>query len=588
MEKLKTDTTPEIKTNVPNEDNTDKIDEAKAVSNKKLAKKTKNSSKSEKSKEKKTMSDKEPNKSREEVLAAREAKKLAKQKAKNKNVDKTVLKEPPTNEKPAELAKQVTDKPKPKSLGKDEVDRAVVKEQKPIKKQEKPLKEDAAKEVKALAGKIDAIKVEQSIKKTDIKTEKKEETTKSKAELKAERRAKQDAQREAKSGQKAQKVKVEKPAESVKTKEKPKPKTPEKTVKTKAQTEREVWFQHLQAEREEASKKIISINNTNIHPAVVKLGVQLAAHTIRGSNARCIALLNALREVIKDYTLPAKTEYSRGLEAYLTSNIDYLWSMRKPSSSQTNAIKYFRYQLSQLPNTINDYDAKSKLQEAIDTYIHEQIHMAGEAISLSVRQKITVGDNILTYDCSSLVERILKEAWDAGVAFRAVVVGTANGAGSRGREMLRRLTAHGIPVTYVDLTAVDFVMRTINKVILGASALLVNGWVMGVAGTSLLCLSARAYNVPVLVCCERHKFSERVQTDAFVYNELGDPDDLVDKSDENCPLREWRTNNNLTLLNIMYDVTPPSLVTAVVTDLAILPCSSAPVVLRFMLSEYGF
>ena len=40
-------------------------------------------------------------------------------------------------------------------------------------------------------------------------------------------------------------------------------------------------------------------------------------------------------------------------------------------------------------------------------------------------------------------------------------------------------------------------------------------------------LVAKSCNVPVLVCCETYKFSERVQTDSFVFNELGDPDDLV-------------------------------------------------------------
>jgi translation initiation factor eIF-2B subunit delta len=40
-------------------------------------------------------------------------------------------------------------------------------------------------------------------------------------------------------------------------------------------------------------------------------------------------------------------------------------------------------------------------------------------------------------------------------------------------------------------------------------------------------LLAQAAGVPVLVCCETYKFTERVQTDSFVYNELADPDDLV-------------------------------------------------------------
>lgn len=44
---------------------------------------------------------------------------------------------------------------------------------------------------------------------------------------------------------------------------------------------------------------------------------------------------------------------------------------------------------------------------------------------------------------------------------------------------------------------------------------------MARAGTAQVAMVAHAHNVPVLVCCETHKFSERVQTDSFVYNEIG-------------------------------------------------------------------
>ena len=65
------------------------------------------------------------------------------------------------------------------------------------------------------------------------------------------------------------------------------------------------------------------------------------------------------------------------------------------------------------------------------------------------------------------------------------------------------------------------IVPQVTKVLLGAHALLANGYVMSRAGTAQVALIAKAYNVPVLVCCETHKFSERVQTDAFVYNEIG-------------------------------------------------------------------
>uniref|UniRef100_A0A1B0DJN1 Translation initiation factor eIF2B subunit delta n=1 Tax=Phlebotomus papatasi TaxID=29031 RepID=A0A1B0DJN1_PHLPP len=93
-----------------------------------------------------------------------------------------------------------------------------------------------------------------------------------------------------------------------------------------------------------------------------------------------------------------------------------------------------------------------------------------------------------------------------------------------------------------------------------------------------------------LVCCETHKFSERVQTDAFVYNEIGSPDDLVPRETEfgKSSLHNWRANPYLTPLHLYYDITPPELVTAVITEIAILPCTSVPVILRIKPTEIGY
>lgn len=87
--------------------------------------------------------------------------------------------------------------------------------------------------------------------------------------------------------------------------------------------------------------------------------------------------------------------------------------------------------------------------------------------------------------------------------------------------MLRRLVKKRLQCTYVLLAAASYIMKEATKVLLGAHAILTNGYVMSRAGSSQVALIAKSYNVPVLICCETHKFSERVQTDAFVYNELG-------------------------------------------------------------------
>lgn len=66
----------------------------------------------------------------------------------------------------------------------------------------------------------------------------------------------------------------------------------------------------------------------------------------------------------------------------------------------------------------------------------------------------------------------------------------------------------------------------------------------------------------------------------------GNADDLVNQPNgKRSLLSNWQMKKSLNLLNITYDVTPADLVTAVVTELAILPCTSVPVILRIKPSE---
>lgn len=175
-----------------------------------------------------------------------------------------------------------------------------------------------------------------------------------------------------------------------------------------------------------------------------------------------------------------------------------------------------------------------------------------------------------------------------------------------GREMLRRLTEVGIRCKYISINAVSNVMKSATKVLLGAHALLANGYVMSRTATAQIALIAKTCNKPVLVCCETYKFSEKVQTDSFVYNELGktiqktnfifrkliicftgNTDKLltIDTKEETSPLLNYKKNSYLTFLNLLYDVTPSDFVTAVVTELGFLPCTSVPVVLRIRPAE---
>ncbi|XP_071112004.1 translation initiation factor eIF2B subunit delta-like isoform X1 [Haliotis cracherodii] len=414
---------------------------------------------------------------------------------------------------------------------------------------------------------------------------------KSKAELKAERRAKQEAQRALKATKKAEGPAGQQKKETVRVPDHVKADVPEtqkklakklerQQIAQRANVQRKVrLFNHLyQYEREVPPTHSLQFSNGGIHPAVVKLGVQYAEGLVSGSNARCVALLAAFKKVITDYNTPPQKELSRDLENKIKPYISFLVQCRPLSVSMGNAIKYLKWNISHMPRELSDAEAKQRLNDSIDSFIHEKVLMAGKAISIYAGPKITDGDVIVVYACSSLIKRVLCDAHQQGRKFRVIVIDGR--PKMEGKEMLRRLVKAGIQCTYVLINSASYVMQEATKVFLGSHALLANGFVMSRVGSSLVALMARSCNVPVLVCCETYKFCERVQTDSFVFNELGDPSDLVQVGSKEPYLSDWKDHSHLTLLNLVYDVTPPELISAVITELGMIPCTSVPVVLR--------
>ncbi|KAJ8332439.1 hypothetical protein SKAU_G00426120 [Synaphobranchus kaupii] len=338
-------------------------------------------------------------------------------------------------------------------------------------------------------------------------------------------------------------------------------------------------FSHLhQYSRKAPLTQHISIPSMVIHPSIVRLGLRYSQGIVAGSNSRSIALLHAFKQVIRDYNTPPNEELSRDLVNKLKPYISFLNQCRPLSASMGNAIKYMKKEISNIPSHCKEEEAKDRLLACIDSYIIEKIQLAAKAISKYAIEKISDGDVILVYGCSSLVNHILSEAFEKERKFRVIVVDSRPRL--EGREALRRLVKKGIHCTYVLISTLSYILPEVSKVFLGAHALLANGYVMSRVGTSQIALVAKAYNVPVLVCCETYKFCERVQTDSFVSNELDDPDDLIVTRKGKTQLEHWQEVRSLGLLNLVYDVTPPDFVDLVITDLGMIPCTSVPVVLR--------
>lgn len=314
-----------------------------------------------------------------------------------------------------------------------------------------------------------------------------------------------------------------------------------------------------------------------VHAEIVRLGAKYVDGTIRGSAARCVALVVACKSVVSDFKLPPRTDFAKHFAEYLGPMLKFIFACRPKSVSMANFVRAFKNKGVECRGK-SESEGKQLLEEFLDEFLDERLLTAEQMICDYGVKKIANGDVIISFACSFVVSKLLVAAHNAGKRFRLIIVDSTPLL--EGKEFLKRMTLAGIQCTYVLLNAVCYMMKEVTKVLVGAYAMLSNGNLVSRAGTALVAMAAHEYNVPVIVCCETLKFSEKTMLDSITWNELGNADDVARGA---TSLTKWRDVPGLTLLSLLYDVTPMEFITMVVCEFGLIPPTSVPVILR----EYG-
>lgn len=337
--------------------------------------------------------------------------------------------------------------------------------------------------------------------------------------------------------------------------------------------------------------------------------------------------------MVEAYTTPLGTSLSRHLTTHLSHQITYLSTCRPLSISQGNAIRALKLAIASIDPSVPEADAKESLREFIDSFIREKITVADQVIAGSAVQKVQDGDVIVTFAGSSIVKQTLLNAHKEGKKFRVSIIDSR--PLFEGKNLARALANAGLDVQYSLMNGISHAIKDATKVFLGAHAMTSNGRLYSRVGTALVAMSAKeragGVEVPVIVCCETVKFTDRVALDSIVVNEIADADEMVSTQppqqvtelpdpaaaavaaaasssepkkggkqqqtptpspmepnpalkNASSPLKDWRDTPNLQLLNIMYDVTPAEYVDMVVTEMGSLPPSAVPIVHRMSTS----
>ena len=338
-----------------------------------------------------------------------------------------------------------------------------------------------------------------------------------------------------------------------------------------------------------------------VHPSFLQLGLKFEKEVLTGATARCMALLEALKDLVADYVCPFDKVFGPELISCMNRcGLRFIVNCRPLTIGMKNSITWLKKQINELDPDLPHEKARDKLLRSIEQFVIDRIVDCDVGIVQSAADKVVQNDVILTYGHSHLVENLLKKCHSVGKKFKVIV---CDGRPKlEGKELARRLVEYGLDVTYILINALAYTMPIVTRVFLGASAILSNGAVVSRVGTSVVAMMAHTFNRPVLLCCQTFKFSERVQLDSICSNELGDPHDLIFGYDE---FSNWAalsddyanpgppssiviangdpfTNslNTLKILNLLYDLTPAKFVSIVITEVGLIPPTSVPVVIR--------
>ena len=248
------------------------------------------------------------------------------------------------------------------------------------------------------------------------------------------------------------------------------------------------------------------------------------------------------------------------------------------SVSMGNAIRWLKVQISAVDVSTPESRAKSDLCSAIDNFIQEKITLADKVIARKANERIKDGDTILTFAKSNIVQQTLVEAFQQGKKFRVVVVDSR--PLFEGKNLASALAELGLNVQYTLIHGLSHVIKDATKLLLGAHAMMSTGRLYSRIGTALVAMTAKEADLPVIVCCESVKFSDRSDLDSFAHNEIAPPEELIVQGKTSSPLCQWEEVPNLQLLNLMYDLTPAEYISMIITEYGPIPPSSVPVIQR--------
>jgi len=293
---------------------------------------------------------------------------------------------------------------------------------------------------------------------------------------------------------------------------------------------------------------------------VRKIATDIKTMKVRGAG-------RIAREAARALLLVARRSKAKSSEEFLREISEasrILLSTRPTAVSLSNAIRFVTRDLKA------DEDLAS-LREQVGIRAREFIKSSLEAVKRIGEigaKRIQDGDVVLTHCNSQAALSVIITAFRQGKKVEAIV--TESRPRLQGRLSARQLLAAGVPTTMIVDSAVRFIMKEVDKVVVGADSIASNGAVINKIGTSQIALAAHEARVLFFVAAETYKFHPGTLIGELVQIEERDPSEVVDV----------KKFPGLKVRNPAFDVTPPEYVDLIITERGVIPPSAAYSVMK--------
>ncbi len=232
--------------------------------------------------------------------------------------------------------------------------------------------------------------------------------------------------------------------------------------------------------------------------------------------------------------------------------------------------------LDRMKNTLhNAIKITDNINEIKKILVNEALQILNEDIEQNMKigrigsELIEDGDVILTHcNTGSLATAgygtalgVIRAAWEQGKNIKVIATETRpllQGA----RLTVWELVKDGIPVTLITDNMIGYVMskQLVSKVIVGADRILLDGHVINKIGTYTIAVLADRHKIPFYVAAPTSTIDPKTTIDNVVIEER-DPNEV-----RTVLGKIYITVPNVPVLNPAFDITPPELVKAIITE----------------------